>query len=357
MQHFNLTIIITVCWFQLKNTHEESMAVYDRLIKNPIMGPLVPYKELRPELFSNGQKHAVVVVRTVDRRQGINEGIRLIGGANPIVKDVKKEVIIKPNCNTDDPFPRNSHPETVRVIAENLIEAGLPANRICVGDASGRYRGLPTRNTIKEMGIKKVADELGINVGYFEEEEWVTVKPPKASSWPDGVKIPKRILEADRVIFTPIVRPHRTPYFTINLKLGVGLLDPVGREWLHWNKNQDFMNRMVDLNLAFSVDMCVTDMMKLYTGKPPVHDDMVVPGIIIVGSNRVASDAVAVCLMKQYGAHRLADMPVREHLSFTLSEKQGLGSSSIKDIDLVVSNLADDPKFDDRVNQIRDELV
>jgi uncharacterized protein (DUF362 family) len=340
----------------LKNTHEESMAVYDRLVKNPIPGPLVPYKGQRSELYSNGKKHKVVIIRTEDRQLGINEGIKLIGGASSLVKDIKKEVIIKPNCNTDDPFPRNSHAETVRVIAENLINSGLPADKICVGDASGRYRGLPTRNTIKEMGIKKVADELGINVGYFEEEEWVTVKPPNASAWPDGVKIPKRIYEADRVILTPIVRPHRSPYFTINLKLGVGLLDPVGREWLHWNKNQDFMNRMVQLNLAFSTDLCVTDVMKFYTGKPPVHDDMVEPGIIIVGSNRVATDAVAVCLMKQYGASRLAGIPVREHLSFTLSEEKDMGSSHIKDIDLIVSNMSDDDKFDDRVNQIREEL-
>ena len=340
----------------MKNTPEQSAEIYNRLVQNPISASPVKYKEARPELYSNGQKHRVAVIRTSNREQGIKEGIRLIGGVSPIIEGIKKEVVIKPNCNTDDPFPRNTHPDTVRFIAESLIEGGLAADKICVGDASGRYRGLPTRNTIKEMGIKKVADDLGINVGYFEEEEWVTVKLPGVSSWPNGVTIPKRIYEADRVIYTPVARPHRTPYFTINLKLGVGLLEPVGREWLHWNKNQDFMNRMVDLNRAFSVDLCVTDMMKLFTGKPPVHDTMVDPGVIIVGSNRVATDAVAVCLMKQYGADRLADIPVREHLSFTLSEDRGLGSSCICDIDLTPVNLVDDPEFDDRVNLIKEEL-
>jgi uncharacterized protein (DUF362 family) len=340
----------------MKNTHEESMAVYDNLLNNPIPGPIVPFKKLRSGLYDHDLKHSVVIIRTDDRRTGINKGMRLIGDTKRLVKDIKKEIIIKPNCNTDDPFPRNSHHETVKVIAENLIKAGLPPNKICVGDSSGRYRGLPTRNTIKEMGIKQVADDLGIRVGYFEEEEWVTVKPKNATSWPSGIKIPKRIYEADRIIFTPIVRPHRTPYFTINLKLGVGLLDPVGREWLHWNKNQDFMNRMVDMNLAFSTDLCVTDVMKFYTGKPPLHDEMVSPGIIIVGSNRVATDAVSVCLMKQYGAHRLGNIPVREHLSFTLSEAKEIGSSSIEDINIITSNLVDDPDFEKRIDDIRTEL-
>jgi uncharacterized protein (DUF362 family) len=332
------------------------MAVYENLIKNPIKGPQVPYKPLRPELYGIDGKHTVVIIRTDNRREGIDKGLKLIGGTNKLVKDIKNEVVIKPNCNTDDPFPRNSHHETIRVIAENLLNAGLHPDKICVGDSSGRYRGLPTKNTIKEMGIKKVADELGINLGYFEDEEWITVDPPKASSWPEGVKIPKRIYEADRVIFTPIVRPHRTPYFTINMKLGVGLLDPVGREWLHWNKNQDFMNRMVDMNLAWSVDLCVTDAMKFYTGKPPIHHSMVEPGIIIVGSNSLASDAVAVCLMKQHGSSRLADIPVREHLTFTIGEQRGLGSSSISDIELISENLTDDESFDEVVSQIRKEL-
>lgn len=332
------------------------MEVYNKLVQNPIPGPSVIYKELRPEIYLSGTKHKIVIVRTEDRRLGIKEGLKRIGGISHLIKGIKNEVVIKPNCNTDDPFPRNSHPDTVRYIAEFLIQGGLPRNKICVGDASGRYRGLPTRNTIAEMGIEQVANDLGINVGYFEEEEWVTVKPPKASSWPNGIKIPRRIYEADRIIYTPIVRPHRTPYFTINLKLGVGLLDPVGREWLHWNQNNDFMNRMVDMNLGFSVDLCVTDMMKFYTGKPPVHDEIEEPGIIIVGSNRVASDAVAVCLMKQYGANRLSDIPVREHLSFTLSEDRELGSSNISDIELIPLNILDDPEFSNRISQIKDEL-
>jgi uncharacterized protein (DUF362 family) len=332
------------------------MAVYDNLIKYPLQGPIVPYNTLRPELYKKGEKHKVVIIRTDNRRAGINKGLKLIGGVDTLIKGIKKEVIIKPNCNTDDPFPRNSHHETVRVIAENMINAGLHPDKICVGDSSGRYRGLPTKNTIAEMGIKKVADELGINVGYFEDEEWVTVKPPNTYSWPNGIKIPKRIHDADRVVFTPIVRPHRTPYFTINMKLGVGLLDPVGREWLHWNKNQDFMNRMVDMNLAWSVDLCVTDVMKFYTGKPPIHDSMVEPGIIIVGSNRLASDAVAVCLMKQHESHRLAEIPVREHLTFTIGEERGHGSSSINDIELISENLTDDKSFDNVIDQIREEL-
>lgn len=341
----------------MKNTHEESMAVYQKLLDNPIPGPLVSYKEFRKEIYKKNGKHKVVVVRTNNRREGINEGLKQIGGINKFIDGIKGEIIIKPNCNTDDPFPRNSHHETIRVIAENMILSGYPADKICVGDTSGRYRGLPTRNTIEEMGIKAVADDLGIQVGYFEEEEWVTVKPPKATSWPNGIKIPKRIYEAGRVILTPIMRPHQTPIFTIAMKLGVGLLDPVGREWLHWNSNADFMNRMVELNLAFSTDLVIIDAMKFFTGAGPVHNVMAEPGLIIVGSNRIASDAVAVCIMKQHNSRRTTDIPVREHQTFTIGEDRKIGSSCIDDIELISSDLVGDPDFPDVVNKIKEELI
>ena len=48
----------------------------------------------------------------------------------------------------------------VRSIAENLIKEGFPTEKICVEDTSSRFQGLLSRNTIKEIGIKKLVDEL-----------------------------------------------------------------------------------------------------------------------------------------------------------------------------------------------------
>ena len=56
---------------------------------------------------------------------------------------------------------------------------------------------------------------------------------------------------------------------------------------------------------------------------------------------------VAVCVMKKYKAHRMEETPVREHLSFVVGEERGIGSSSLDDVDLISSNLAEDPEFDE----------
>lgn len=113
---------------------------------------------------------------------------------------------------------------------------------------------------------------------------------------------------------------------------------------------------MIDLNLTFTADLVVTDGMKFYTSRPPTMDEVVSPGLVIVGSNSVASDAVAVCLMKQHKAHQMEEIPVREHLSFVIGEERGIGSSSLKDIQLITKNLTDDATFEDTVNRVKEEL-
>ena len=85
----------------------------------------------------------------------------------PLTDGVKGKILIKPNCNTDDPYPRDTHHDTIRTIAELLIESGIKPERTVVGDMSGRARGLPTRATMENLGITKVAEEMGMNISLF----------------------------------------------------------------------------------------------------------------------------------------------------------------------------------------------
>jgi uncharacterized protein (DUF362 family) len=103
------------------------------------------------------------------------------------------------------------------------------------------------------------------------------------------------------------------------------------------------MNRMIDINLAFTADLVVTDGMEIYTDLRHPNGQIEKPGLIIAGSNRIAADAVAVCVMKRHGAHGMADSPVREHLTFKIGKARGLGSSSVEDIELRTSNLLKTP--------------
>ena len=296
----------------------------------------------------------VSVVRTDDRGQGIREAIELLGGMKRLTEGVKGKILIKPNCNTDDPYPRDTHHETVRVIAELLMEAEVKPDQIVVGDMSGRARGLPSRATMENLGITKVAEELGINISYFDEEEWVIVEPEKAKWWPKGLKIPRTVYEAERIILTPILRSHTTATFTCSLKLGVGIIDAEERDWLHDGK--DFYEKMIDINLAYHVDMVIADALRMNTGKGTDPKDEVSPGIITASNNMVASDAVSAALMQRYRTVRVVDHSTQGLTQFKLAEKLGLGVPNMSGIHLEHKDMANDDGFEELLGYIRSEL-
>ncbi len=335
-------------------THESSMAEYERLMKDPPEGPEVPFKELRPEFYSVDGRSVVTLVRSRSREEGILEGLRAMGGVGRLVDGVDGEVLLKPNCNTDDPYPRDTHPDTIRVIAQALIDEGFPAGRIVVGETSGRARGLPTRHTLENLGVKAVVDEMGLQVSCFEEGEWVTVRPPKSLVWPEGIKIPRKVYEAERVILTPILRPHSTATFTMSLKLAVGMLDSLGREWLH--DGIDHVEKLVELNLAYSADLVIADATQVITGRGPRLRNEADTGVIIVGSNRVATDAVGVALLKLNWAAGISTMPVLSQKQLVIGERLGLGSPRCGNIDLMSLNLAGDEFYEDVFRGIIQEL-
>ncbi|MBQ03976.1 hypothetical protein CL673_04595 [Candidatus Bathyarchaeota archaeon] len=336
-------------------THEGSMALYNRLLKDPPLGPTAPVKRLRSNAYNENGKHVVAIVRSDDRANGIREAISLLGGLAPIVEGVQGEFLIKPNCNTDNPYPIDSHPGTVRAIVESLMGAGVQPDKIVLGETSGRARGLPTRQTMENLGMLAVAEDLGIGVCFFEEEEeWVTVKPPGAPSWPEGIKIPKRVYDAERVILTPIMRPHSTATFTISLKLVVGMLDSVGREWLH--DGHAHHAKVVDLNLAYSADLIIADASKILVSNKRNSRRAAEPGIIIASGNRVASDAASVALMRLNGADKVIERAVWEHEQFKIAKIRDLGPHGLEGISLRILDLEGDPGFEDTVSGIRDEL-
>lgn len=335
-------------------TSENSMKLYREMAANPPLAPKMPMKQWHLDPYLKEDKNLVSIVHTEDRENGIRKAVELIGGVEPMIKGLKGNVLIKPNCNTDDPYPRDTHHDTIKTIAELLMEAGVKPANITVGDMSGRARGLPTRATMENLGITKVAEELGLNISYFDEEEWVTVEPRKAKWWPKGLKIPKTVYEADRIIFSPILRSHTTATFTCSLKLGVGLIDAEERDWLH--NGEDFYEKMIDINLAYQVDMVIADALRMNTGFSTDPEDEVAPRIITASNNMVASDAISAALMQRYGTVRVVDFNTQDQLQFKLAEKLGLGKANLSGIELLEQDMIQVKRYSELIEYIKTEL-
>ena len=117
---------------------QSSREIFQKTAMEAPNAPKVECKQLRPNLYVENQRSLVALVRTEDRQTGIAEVLRLIGGIVPVIENIEEGyVLIKPNCNSYDPFPASTHPDTVRLVIKTLRETGLQREQIVIGDMSG----------------------------------------------------------------------------------------------------------------------------------------------------------------------------------------------------------------------------
>jgi uncharacterized protein (DUF362 family) len=313
----------------------------------------VECKPLRSNVYVENHKSLVTLVRTEDRVSGIEEALHLIGGIAPAIGNLDEGyVLVKPNCNSHDPFPASTHPDTVWLILKLLLEAGLKKEQIVIGDMSGPA-WLPTEATMKKNGILDVAREFGVRVSFFENEEWIWVKPKKASSWPEGFRIAKMAYNASRIISLPCLKTHQFGgVFTLSLKNSVGLINPADRTILHQKPGY----RIAEINLAYTTDLIVLDGLQCFVSGGPAYGKKAASGVIIAGSDRVAVDAVGVAILKFYKAEGIAGVEVRNQKQLKRAAEIGVGHVDADMIALKASDLAEDEEFDDLVKFVKRQL-
>lgn len=310
-------------------------------------------KPLRPNVYIENHKSLIALVRTGDRVSGIQESLRLIGGIEPAIENLNEGyVLIKPNCNSHDPFPASTHPDTVKLVLKLLLEAGLEKGQIIIGDMSGPA-WLPTEATMKKNGILDVAKDFGVKVSFFEDEEWLWVKPKEASSWLEGFRIAKTVYNASRIISLPCLKTHQFGgVFTLSLKNSVGLINPADRTILHQKPG----HRIAEINLAYTTDLIVLDGLQCFVSGGPSYGKRAASGVIIAGSDRVAVDAVGVAVLKFYEAEGIAGIKIQDQIQLKRATEIGIGHLDGNMIALKTSNLAEDEKFDDLVKYVKRQL-
>jgi uncharacterized protein (DUF362 family) len=311
-------------------------------------------KPLRSGPYVEEGRSVVALVRTDDRVEGIVEALSLIGGLDSALRGLDGYLLVKPNLNSDDSFPGSIHPTTLRTVLQLLLDEGLSKDEIVVGDMSGP-RWLPTRKVMESNGTLDVIKEFGVLPSFFEEEKWVKVKPDRATTWPDGFRLARRVHDASRIVSLPCLKTHQYGgVFTLSLKNAVGVINPADRTHLH---NSEKMRILIaEINLAYSCDLVILDGMRCFVSGGPDKGEEASPGVIIAGSDRVAIDGVGASILKSLSATGLTDRPVRRQEQLKRAAEVGLGQLSIENIELKTSNLAGDKGFPKLLRFIRNEL-
>ena len=290
----------------------------------------------KQNVFMRNNRSLVSVVGIGDVREAVDKAVKLIGGFEKL-RLKGKDVLVKPNVNSDDPHPATTNPEVVRATVELLYEAG--ARRVVVGDMSGIY-WLPTRRSMEKTGIARAALEAGAELAFFEEEEWVTLAPPQAR-YIKSFSIPRRIYEAEVLISLPVIKTHRYATYSMSLKNFVGIISGADRRKLHTSR---YMEEMIaEINLAAAPDLIIMDGTLSMVAGGPTSGSVKETNVILASGDRIAIDVAGLSIVKSFNEwERVAGIGVWEQRQIRRAVELGLGANSCEDVEIVSAGEGDE---------------
>jgi len=133
-----------------------------------------------------------------DIRTTINRAIALLGSLEQVI-DRGDRVLLKPNFNSQDPYPGSTDLVFLRTVVELLLEAGV---KVTIGESSG---GLwrPTRKVFRKVGMFELARDLGVELIAFDDkpDDWVRVRVN--GDYLGSVSMPVQPMELIRLYICP----------------------------------------------------------------------------------------------------------------------------------------------------------
>jgi len=253
-------------------------------------------------VFTKDGKALVSKVRaSVNLKESIETAVNLIGSLKKVISSGDK-VFVKPNFNSDDPFPASSDPEFVKTVVRLLYEAG--ASEVTIVESSG-VAWLPTRNVMEKTGMLRAAEECGAELRILDHGEWVEIAI-EGKRW-KKISIAKEALDEDaKFVWLPCMKTHRYASFSLSLKLLVGFLDFKLRGDLHSAHLEE--EKIAELNLSVHPDLIVMDGRKCFVTGGPDVGRVENPNIILASGDRIAMDVEAIKVIKTFpGASLQAD--------------------------------------------------
>jgi uncharacterized protein (DUF362 family) len=280
-------------------------------------------------ISSSGEKTKISLVRTSDRATGVRRAIELLG-INPVMG---KDVLLKPNFNTADPFPGSTHNDTLINLLLRLKQMG--AKKITIGERSGPP---DTAAVLREKGIFDICRKMNIGLINFEElpsDEWIRMRPDK-SHWRNGFDVAKPVLDSDCVVTTCCIKTHGYGgVFTMSLKLSVGITHKRNMSELHTSFLS--MRKMIaEINQVYNPSLILCDGIETFVDGGPMEGSRKRADVIMAGTDRIALDAVGLAVLKEIGANKaIMSKRIFSQEQIARAVELGLGVKSPDAIEIV----------------------
>jgi uncharacterized protein (DUF362 family) len=315
-------------------------------------GKPVPAKPVPPNPFMRDGKALVAVVHGKDPAEMLRAGQKLIGGIDRLNLRGKR-VLIKPNVVNDRPPPTTTNPRLVGAVARLVRDA--EAAETIVADSSGIIR-FPTAENMTATGIRAAAESAGAKVLALEDEPWVRVEPPGATSLP-RFYVSRPVYEADVFINLPVVKTHRFAHYSCSLKNLVGITHPRYRPSVTFLAG-DWHERIAELNLAVHPQLTIADATTIMIAGGPTSGTPAQADLLLFSGDRIALDAVGLALIRSFGSWpKVTERGVWEQRQIRKAIELGLGIKGPDQIEMVFeSTTGPDENFQRLIEKIRQDL-
>lgn len=284
-------------------------------------------------MTTSTKKTQVSLVKTSERESGIKRAIELLG-----IKPVKgKDVLLKPNFNTADPFPGSTHNDTLINLILHLKKMG--SKSITIGERSGPP---DTKSVLKEKGIYDICKRLDVRLMNFEElpsDQWIKIRPAK-SHWRDGFDVAKPILDSKCIVATCCLKTHGYGgIFTMSLKLSIGITHKKNMTELHTSFLS--MQKMIaEVNQVYTPSLILLDGIEAFVDGGPMKGVRKNADIILAGTDRIAIDAVGISILKELGSNtNIMDKKIFEQEQIARAVELGLGVSGFEQTEIITGDV------------------
>jgi uncharacterized protein (DUF362 family) len=156
---------------------------------------------------------------------------------------------------------------------------------------------------------------LGFDTLSFEdlqnETDWELIQF-EGSHWQNGFPFARPVLEADAVVQTCCLKPHRFGgHFTLSLKNTVGMVGKYkgagGYNYMNELHSSPYQRLMIaEANLAYTPALVVLDGVEAFIDNGPDMGTKVFGDVILAGTDRIAIDAVGLAILRFLGYQGVA---------------------------------------------------
>jgi len=251
----------------------------------------------------------VALVKGSDPFQMVDQGLRLLGGLNSIIKPNMK-IFLKPNLCAIKTWKTGSttDPQVIEAFV-NLINDKTKDITI----VESNHGGIDADLSFRVLGYKELAEKLDIKLLNVSRGKLVEIENPNAL-FLKKVKLHEELLDCEAMINFPVLKTSEKSLVTLSLKNMFGVLPYRIKAKLH-----PFINEVIcDVNTLIKTSLVIVDGRIGMEGNGPVNGEPVKMDLMIFGTDPVAVDSIGTKIM----GFKPENVP---HIR--LAEEKGIGST------------------------------